>query len=178
MLHKRNSKGNSKWRFKQAASCRNIRGNRENRTENQFRKLEKSQVQRVFERILKFAWRKWCLLTVILTLSGARHPSHQPSQQNNTQICKGVVGGQYRRLYRNPHGEWRNVQGVRKCQRHPSRPRQYDRISTRKRPPTTATVSESRQLFGRIKYTRYLNCFTGKSVIVTDLGTFSPIGGT
>ena len=32
--------------------------------------------------------------------------------------------------------------------------------------------------FGCIKYTRYLNCFTGKSVIVTDLGIFSPVGGT
>ena len=68
------------------------------------------------------------------------------------------------------------VKGARKCQRHPPCPWHNDRILIQKRPSTTATVCGVHSSFGRTKYTRYLNCFSGKSVSVTDLGIFSPVG--
>ena len=62
---------------------------------------------------------------------GILSPQSPAITARNTQTRNGVIGGQYRRLYRNPHREWRKLKGARKCQWHPPRPQQDDRISTR-----------------------------------------------
>ena len=53
------------------------------------------------------------------------------------------------------------VKGARKCQRHPLHPQQDDRISTLKRPLTTAMLFGDHSNFGHKKYIRYLNCSWG-----------------
>ena len=58
-------------------------------------KREDSRDSRMMSRLLVAVW----------TLRVSRHHNHQSSQQENYRTCNGVVGGQYRRLYRNPHGE-------------------------------------------------------------------------
>ena len=98
-----------------------------------------------------------------------RHHNHQPSQKI-TELVTVSLADKHRWLYRNPHREWRKLQGARKCQRHPPRSQQDNRISTRNihRPKFH---HRSHNIF-RPKYARYLKAAQGKSVTLTDLGIF------
>ena len=86
------------------------------------------------------------------------------SLADSTDDCTGICMGNDAKL-----------KGARKCQRHPPRPQQDDRISTRNVHQPELHLWESQH--NSAKYTRYLKLLKGKPVTLTDLGIFSQFVG-